>query len=243
MKNKNQKMKFNFLLAVIFAFFVISFPLSYYLFDSYQVLFEFLKKSNHLIEIYIYNNYLVSILILFLTLIISIILNFPGNSLKAVISGYYFGIFTGSLIAIISITLGSFIFYNLINKKIMRSVSQKKTNYEIFLNKYLNTKYIWTYLFCLRLLPIIPLPIQNLIISSLDVSRTKFLATTTLGVAPLIILYVLIGSQLSSILNIENLSFSVIILPNIVLFLVLLFISITFSFIFYLLESKFLKNK
>lgn len=243
MNNNNQKMKINFLLPFIFIFFVIIFPVGYYLLESYQILFEFLKKTNHLIEMYIDMNYSISIFILFLIMLISIILNFPGNSLKAVISGYYFGIFTGSLIAIISITLGSFIFYNLINKKIIRSVSQKKTNYEIFLNKYLNTKYIWVYLFCLRLLPIIPLPIQNLIISSLDVSRTKFLATTFLGVAPLIILYVLIGSQLSSIINIENLSFSVVILPNLVLFLFLLFIAITSSIIIYLLESKFLKNK
>lgn len=236
-------MKLNFLLSAIFAFFVILFPLGYYFLESYQLLIEFLKNSNQLIDIYIENNYLISLLILFLILLISIILNLPGNSLKAVISGYYFGVYFGSFIAIISITLGSFIFYNLINKKIIRSVSQKKTNYEIFLNKYINTRYIWAYLFCLRLVPIIPLPVQNLIISSLDVSRTKFLATTSLGVAPLIILYVLIGSQLSSILNIENLSFSVVILPNIVLFLVLFFIAITFSFIFYLLESKFLKNK
>ena len=90
----------------------------------------------------------------FIVLVLSIVLNIPGNSLKAIFIGFYYGAYIGSILIIFAITLGSFLFY-LLNRKIVKSVNFPKTNYEIFLTQYFKNNY--KYLIGLRIIPIIPL--------------------------------------------------------------------------------------
>ena len=232
-------MKPKVLLSFIFFVFIIGLPLIYYLFDSSHIFLNFLNNSNQLIETYLNKNYFFSFLIIFLLLFTSVVINIPGNSLKAIFVGFYFEIIVGSLIITLSITFGSYVFYYLLNKKIISSVGFKKSNYELFLKRYLKDEYSWFYLIGLRLTPIIPLPIQNIIISAIEVPKKKFLITTLIGISPLLIIYVLIGSQLSSIIGARDLDFNSIIMPNLILLLCLVFIAISISLIMSILEKKY----
>ena len=118
-------MKPKVLLSFIFFVFIIGLPLIYYLFDSSHIFLNFLNNSNQLIETYLNKNYFFSCLIIFLLLFTSVVINIPGNSLKAIFVGFYFEIIVGSLIITLSITFGSYVFYYLLNKKIISSVGFK----------------------------------------------------------------------------------------------------------------------
>ena len=69
--------------------------------------------------------------------------------------------------------------------------------------------------------------------------KKKFLITTLIGISPLLIIYVLIGSQLSSIIGARDLDFNSIIMPNLILLLCLVFIAISISLIMSILEKKY----
>lgn len=229
------------ILLFIFFIFIIFLPVFYYTYDTNIIFLNYLNFSNQKFDIFLKENLLITIFLVFCLLVISIVLNIPGNSLKAIFVGFYFGPFLGSFLIISTITLGSFIFYYLLNKKIIKSINFTKTNYQRFLNKNFRNKYSWFYLIGLRIVPIIPLPVQNILISTIDISNFKFIATTFLGISPLLIIYTQIGSQLSSIIDVKLLNINSIILSNFILLLFLIFVVFLIGLLTYILEKKYMK--
>ena len=225
----------------VFLIFIFFFPLLYYFSDTSDILLNFLTNSDKQINYFLNENYFLSIFLVFIVLVLSIVLNIPGNSLKAIFIGFYYGAYIGSILIIFAITLGSFLFY-LLNRKIVKSVNFPKTNYEIFLTQYFKNNYSWFYLIGLRIIPIIPLPIQNVLISTVDVSKYKFLMTTLLGISPLLIIYTLIGNQISSVMSIKVLNINDMITSNVILLFVLILVASFVALLMYTLEKKFLKS-
>ncbi len=72
--------------------------------NEFFVFLDFLK-------IYIDTNYNFSILIFFVFLLFYNTFSIPGNLIFVVSAGYFFGIYIGYIISIISIVLGSLIFF------------------------------------------------------------------------------------------------------------------------------------
>ncbi len=50
----------------------------------------------------------------------------------------------------------------------------------------------------------IPLFVQNIFLSSLDISKTKFIITTFLGFLPYLLFYSFVGDQFSNLLDIRT---------------------------------------
>lgn len=234
-------MKTNIYLLFIFFVFIFLFPLLYYFSDTTNIFLNYLISYDNRIDNFIDENYFFAIFLVFSILVLSIILNIPGNSLKAIFMGFYFGVFVGSFLIIFAISLGSFMFY-LINRKIVKSANLPKTNYEIFLNKHFKSNYSWFYLISLRIIPIIPLPIQNILISTIDVSSYKFITTTLLGISPLLIIYAIIGNQISSVFSVKVLDINSMVVSNVVLLFALILAVSIISFLMHTLEKKLLKN-
>ena len=63
------------------------------------------------LNIYIDTNYNFSILIFFVFLLFYNTFSIPGNLIFVVSTGYFFGIYIGYIISILSIVLGSLIFF------------------------------------------------------------------------------------------------------------------------------------
>ena len=72
--------------------------------NEFFVFLDFLK-------IYIDTNYNFSILIFFVFLLFYNTFSIPGNLIFVVSAGYFFGIYIGYIISILSIVLGSLIFF------------------------------------------------------------------------------------------------------------------------------------
>ena len=176
-------------------------------------------------------NYFPTLLCFFIFLLIYNTFSIPGNILFIASSGYFFGVFIGFLISILSLVLGSMIFYiffSLFFKNFSSSLISKYSNKIIEYTK----KSSFEYLIIFRMLPGTPLLIQNLLLSTLNISKTKFFLSSLIGFSPIVFIAVFVGNQLSDLESIKNLSISSIFSVNFFMFISFIIIIISLRVIF-----------
>ncbi len=188
----------------------------------------FLSYIQTLIE----NNYFSALIIYFSFCLFFFFLSLPGGLIVTLSSGFFFGFYMGFLINIISLVFGSFIF---------------TTISKFFLNKFFNnylSKYIdrlnrlikessYEYLILVRIVFGVPLIIQNLFISTLEISKFKFIVSSLIGFTPYTLIFSFAGDKISSLIDLKNFTlnkiFSIELLIIILIFIVLILIKIYFN--------------
>ena len=156
-----------------------------------------------IINSYIQNDYYLSLSIFFLFLIIFFSFSIPGGTILVVASGFFFGFFVGFIINMISVVLGSLIFF-IISKFLFKNLL--KNYYEIYSLKLTNIikKSSYEYLILLRLIVGTPLFIQNLCLSILNISKVKFVISSSIGFTPLMLIFAYLGNQLSNLMQVKK---------------------------------------
>jgi len=183
------------------------------------------------ITYYVDNNFLLSAFLFFIFLVIYNSFSLPGNLFFFLSSGFFFNVYIGFLINILSIVIGSLNFF--IFSKIFFKLFLSK-----FYNKYSNkiTKIIknssYEYLILLRLISLFPLMVQNICLSILNISKTKFIITTFIGFIPIMFLAAFIGNEISNFVEIKNFKMKDLFSSNFLLIFLLL-ISIIILRIFF----------
>jgi uncharacterized membrane protein YdjX (TVP38/TMEM64 family) len=186
------------------------------------------------IKINVEYNFILTFLIFFIFLIFYCSFSIPGNPIFITATGYFFGIYIGYFISIISLVLGSLIFFSFFNFFIRKIFTGFINKYVNNLNKYISNSSI-EYLIIFRIIPGTPLFLQNLLLSFLKITKKKFILTSFIGFTPLVFLMVFIGNQLNDIDKLKNLSIN-----DFFSFKFLIFI---FFFIIFLLIRIFYKKK
>ena len=164
-----------------------------------DLIFEILNYIDFLIN----NNFIVSLIIFFLFATFIFLFSIPGNVLIIISSSYFFGMYIGFFISIISLILGSLIFFYFIKTFIKRYQSKLISKYSYKLDKIIK-KSSYEYLILLRLTLGIPLLIQNLFLTTLDISKSKFIISTFIGFTPYFLFFSFVGSQFSNLINIKE---------------------------------------
>ena len=188
-------------------------------------------KNLDFITYYVDNNFLLSAFLFFIFLVIYNSFSLPGNLFFFLSSGFFFNLYIGFLINILSIVIGSLIFF-IFSKLFFKFFLSK------FYNKYSNkiTKIIknssYEYLILLRLISLFPLMVQNLCLSILNISKTKFIITTFIGFIPIMFLAAFIGNEISNFVELKNFKIKDLFSSNF-LFIFLLLISIIILRIFF----------
>ena len=183
------------------------------------------------ITYYVDNNFLLSAFLFFIFLVIYNSFSLPGNLFFFLSSGFFFNIYIGFLINILSIVIGSLIFF-IYSKFFFKFFLSK------FYNKYSNkiTKIIknssYEYLILLRLISLFPLMVQNICLSILNISKTKFIITTFIGFMPIMFLAAFIGNEISNFVELKNFKMKDLFSSNFLLIFLLL-ISIIILRIFF----------
>ena len=156
-----------------------------------------------LINLYIQNYYYLSLFIFFLFLLIYFSFSLPGGPILLLASGFFFGFLIGFIINIVSIVLGSLIFF-IVSKFLFKNLL--KNYYEIYSLKLTNIikKSSYEYLILLRLIVGAPLFIQNLCLSILNISKVKFIISSSIGFSPLMVLFSYLGNQLSDLIQVKK---------------------------------------
>ena len=166
---------------------------------------------------YINANFNFSIIIFFVFLLVYNTFSIPGNLILVVSAGYFFGIYIGYIISILSIVLGSLIFFTfskLFLKKLFTNIYDK---YSTKINKYISNSSI-EYLILFRMMPGPPLMMQNVFLSILKINSIKFILTSFIGFSPIIFVAVYFGSKIKSFESIKNITMNSILSRDFLIF-------------------------
>ena len=184
-----------------------------------DVIFNFLIQFDLLIK----NNLELSLILYFLFSFLFFTFSLPGSLIIILASSFFFGFITGFIINITTIVLGSLCFF-LFFKNLFKKYFNKQI--EKFSDK-LNTiikKSSFEYLVLLRLIFGVPLFVQNLFLSTLNISKTKFIISSFIGFTPYFLLFSFIGNQFSDLIEIKEFQLSNILSFELILIFLLLII-------------------
>ena len=156
-------------------------------------------------------NELLFSLIFSLIYIFSSALSLPFATLLTLLSGYIFGLALGTFMVSLCSTIGAsiafltskFLFYDYIQKRYKKqlvTINNEFINEGIF------------YIFALRLVPVFPFFVVNIVTSLLPIKLSTFFWVSILGMFPATLVYVNAGNELSKINSFSDiLSFQVLI--------------------------------
>ena len=188
------------------------------------------------IQILILDNYTLALISYYLFCLLFFLLSLPGGLIIALSSGFFFGFYIGFLINITSITIGS-LFFIILSKYFF-------TNYfKYYLKKHTDKlnriikKSSYEYLILIRLIFGVPLAIQNIFISTLEISKFKFITTSVIGFAPYFLIFSYVGDKLSNLLEIKSLNVMNFFSTEILIILIILVLILLFR-IFYKINSN-----
>ncbi len=166
---------------------------------------EFFFSLLQNILLYSQDNYFISILFFFFFLLCYSTLSLPGLIIFTCMSGYLFGIYYGFIISILSLSFGSLIFFILSKIFFKYFFIEYYEKYAQNINKYISSSTV-EYLIIFRLVPGLPLMVQNMILSLLDITISKFLLATFVGFTPIMFISVFIGNKIKNIQLIKEIS-------------------------------------
>ena len=189
------------------------------------------------IDLLINKNYFFALSIYFIFSLFFYLFSMPGTPIIVATSSFFFGVYLGFLVNLISVVIGSFLFF-LISKFFFKKL------FSSYLSKYVEKlekiikKSSLEYLILLRLIFEIPLLIQNIFLSSLNISKTKFIISSILGFTPYFFIFSYFGSKFSSIMDVKNIELNKIFTADIIIFFLILILIILFKILYNNFKSK-----
>ena len=141
---------------------------------------------------YVQSNYILSVLIYIIIYFVVVALSIPGATILTILGGFFFGPWAGTLFVNIGATLGAFGIFLIARFFLGESLQNK---YEKQLGKFNkeiseNGK---SYMLTLRLIPIFPFFLINILAGLTTLPGITFLWTTALGIIPGSFVYAYIG--------------------------------------------------
>ncbi len=186
----------------------LSLLLCFFYFGLFQDLrFENLAKHRLLLLQWKEDNYLLAVFFYTLAYTLAVTASLPGALFFSMAGGFLFGLFPGVLYVLFSITLGSTLLYLSIKlafadwaqKKVEKRFKQVERGFQ---------ENAFYYLLSLRLVPVFPCFLVNIMAGLLNLSLPLFVSATFLGLVPGVIIYTALGENLGSLLEQPSFSFT-----------------------------------
>ena len=184
-----------------------------------DVIFNFLIQFDLLIK----NNLELSLILYFLFSFLFFTFSLPGSLIIILASSFFFGFITGFIINITTIVLGSLCFFLFFKNLFKKYFNKQIEKFSDKLNKIIK-KSSFEYLVLLRLIFGVPLFVQNLFLSTLNISKTKFIISSFIGFTPYFLLFSFIGNQFSDLIEVKEFQLSNILSFELVLIFLILII-------------------
>jgi len=159
-----------------------------------------LLENKILVQTYIQDNYLISV-ILFITLYaFTVALSLPFASLLTLTGGFLFGFITGTIAVVIAATIGATIIFWIAKSSFGESLRNRAGKLYSKIEGEMNDNAV-SYLFFLRLVPIFPFFLVNIVPALFNIKTRIFIITTFFGILPGTAVYVNVGRSLDTIEN------------------------------------------
>jgi uncharacterized membrane protein YdjX (TVP38/TMEM64 family) len=244
MKIMSKKLK----LFLGISYLLILFAFLYFIFLQIEINrltdFSYYKELQANLDVFIGKNFLINLLIFFIVSIVWVVLVGFGLPLLMT-AGILFGKWIGTLVAVISMSLGALLLYIIANfffKDLVTKVLEKKFSNYIKLFK----KNEFFYFFIFRITGGLGLPfaLQNVLPIIFNIKKINYFFATLLGFIPSMFILVSVGSGLNKFIKeSDNFRFTNIIANKEIYLPIIIFV--VFIFISAIIKKKFfnVKNK
>ena len=172
---------------------------------------DYIQKNLYNLNLFYEKYSFLFILIFSFVYIIFTALSIPVATILSLLAGFIFGLSLGTFIVSLSSTIGAmcaflvskFMFFNFVQKKYKKQLVTINNQFK---------KEGKFYIFALRLVPVFPFFIVNVVASILPIRTWTFFWVSALGMLPATIVYVNAGRQLSKINTLNDIiSFEILI--------------------------------
>ena len=160
-----------------------------------------LRENHEILVLFKNENYWLTVILFIFSYITLVTFALPGSPIASLTGGFLFGLTFGTFLNVTAATIGASLIFlaakngfgNRITERINASEGAIKKIRDGIKNDELS------YLFLIRLIPIIPFAVSNLAPAFFGVSLRNFFVTTYLGIIPGAIVFTWLGSGLSEI--------------------------------------------
>lgn len=168
-------------------------------FDLHHYLsFSKIKEAQTNLQAYTSEHFVLMILGFSGVYVLSTALSIPGASLLTLLSGALFGVFIGTIVVSIASTLGATLSFLSSRFFLKDFVEQKFEGPLAKINKGVE-KEGGFYLFSLRLIPVFPFFVVNLLMGITKIKTSTYMWVSQIGMLPATIVYVNAGTRLSEL--------------------------------------------
>ncbi|MCA9497238.1 MAG: TVP38/TMEM64 family protein, partial [Nanoarchaeota archaeon] len=190
---------------------------SYFIFDLQAILnFEYLKSSRELFLAYYSQNTFFVIFVFFLVYVLMTAFSFPGAAIMTLAAGMIFGFILGTIIVSFASSIGA-VFAAIFSRYMFREALEKKFSKKLkIVNKKVEEEGAF-YLFSLRLIPIFPFFLINILFGLTKMKLWTFFWVSQIGMLLGTMIYVNAGSQIGKIDSVSG-----ILSPSLILSFVLI---------------------
>jgi uncharacterized membrane protein YdjX (TVP38/TMEM64 family) len=164
---------------------------------------EYVKNKRDIILAYTQEKYALAVVLYILLYIFVAALSIPQAAVLSVVGGYLFGTFFGAMYIILGATIGSTLAFILSRYLLHSFVKEKYAKQLTYFNQSLALRGS-VYLLIIRLIPVFPFFIVNILAALTDISLWLFMWTTALGIIPGVVVFACAGQRLSEINTIED---------------------------------------
>lgn len=133
--------------------------------------------------------------------VLAVAISIPGAVFLTLAGGFLFGVGWGTLYVVISATLGATFLFLAVRLALNDWFRRKASPWIVKMQDGFN-KNAFQYLFILRLIPIFPFWIVNIVPALLRVKTKTFISATLLGIVPGSLVYVMLGNGLGHLFDI-----------------------------------------
>lgn len=204
------------LILIILAILFLSLDIKEYL------SFNWLKQNHNELLIYKEQNFYYFIFTYMFFYVLLVACSLPGASIATITGGFLFGPYLGTIINVISATIGALIIFIAVKLAFVDAFSNTHKDWLIKMKKGFK-KNAFSYLLTLRLIPIFPFWLVNIAPAILGVRTITFINATLLGIIPGSAIYTNIGNGLDKIIeNNNSINLNIILEPKFLIPLILL---------------------
>ncbi len=160
---------------------------------------EFSAHRGVLVDL-VARNTVLSVIIFVLIYVLAVAFSLPGGTILSLAGGFLFGTFAGTIYCVVGATLGaSAIFFaartafgDVLMERAGPTITKMEKGFQ---------ENAWSYLFFLRLVPLFPFWLVNLVPAFLGVGYGVYAVTTFIGIIPGALVYASIGSGLGMVFD------------------------------------------
>ncbi len=159
-----------------------------------------LRENQDMLKAFVADNFALAILGFIVIYASLVAISFPGAGFLSIFSGFLFGIVPGTMAAVVAATTGATIIFLVTRSAFGTGLAAKAGPFMQKFEKGLKENEL-SYLFILRLVPIFPFFIVNIVPALFDVKVRNYVLSTLFGIIPGGLVYVSVGNGIGDALS------------------------------------------